>query len=227
MTLPINLPTALRLALTSNLEIAQAREIVNQARARQQSAQVAVLPNLNLGSTYNQHEGNISKTEGNIIKANRDSLFTGGGPSLAFHTADAIFLPLVARQITASTLAASQRVANDTLLQVAETYFNVLRSRRRIARINETLGFLTSDRPSPARAQSKGMSGLRSKSCVARTSLSRPLRIGTSPRPNWPDCCGSILLRRWSHSRIFITRCRCPVKLGRIVPWRSWSPWRS
>src|SRR5260370_4211607 len=65
-TLPINLPTALRLAMTSNLDIAQAREIVNQARARQQAANVVALPNFNLGSAYNHHEGNISKTEGNI-----------------------------------------------------------------------------------------------------------------------------------------------------------------
>jgi outer membrane protein TolC len=155
--LPINFPTALRLATTSNLDIAQARQVVNQARARQQAADVAVLPNFNLGSAYNQHEGNISKTEGNIIKANRDSLFTGGGPSLQFQAADAIFLPLVARQVTAATEAGRQRVTNETLQIVADTYFNVLRARRRIARVSETLEFLTSERPAPARANSKGM----------------------------------------------------------------------
>src|SRR5262249_50608836 len=122
-----------------------------------QAADVTVLPNFNLGSAYNQHEGNISKTEGNIIKANRDSLFTGGGPSLNFQTTDAIFLPLVARQIAAASQAGQPRVPNNSLLLVAEAYFNVLRARRRIARINETLEFLTSERPAPARAQSKGM----------------------------------------------------------------------
>src|SRR5207249_8765471 len=156
-SLPINFPTALRLALTSNLDIAQAREIVNQARARQQAADVAVLPNFNLGSAYNHHEGNIQKTEGNIIKANRDSLFAGGGPSLAIQLTDAIFLPLVARQIAVATQAGLERVNNDTLRLVAEAYFNVLRARRRIARINETLDFLTSEQPAAARGQSKGM----------------------------------------------------------------------
>jgi outer membrane protein TolC len=135
----------LRLAQTSNLDIAQAREAVNQARARQQSADVATLPNLNLGSAYNHHEGNIQKTEGNIIKANRDSLFAGGGPSLAWSATDAIFLPLVARQLTAATAAGLQRVNNDTLLLVADSYFSVLRARRRLARVGETLTYLTSE----------------------------------------------------------------------------------
>jgi outer membrane protein TolC len=156
-SLPIDFPTALRLTLTSNLDIAQAREVVNQARARQQAADVTALPNFNLGSAYNQHEGNISKTEGNIIKANRDSLFVGGGPSLLFQTTDAIFLPLVARQLSAATQAGRQRITNDTLLLVADAYFNVLRARRRMARIGETLEFLTSERPAVARGQSKGM----------------------------------------------------------------------
>jgi outer membrane protein TolC len=156
-SLPIDFRTAMRLTLTSNLDIAQAREVVNQARARQLAAEVTVLPNFNLGSEYTQHEGNISKTEGNIIKANKDALFVGGGPSLTFQTADAIFLRLAAQQITAATQAGRQRVTNNTLLQVASAYFSVLRARRRIARVNETLEFLTSEQRSPSRAGSKGM----------------------------------------------------------------------
>jgi outer membrane protein TolC len=155
--LPINFPTALRLATTSNLDIAQARQVVNQTRALQQAADVAILPNFNLGSAYNQHEGNISKTEGNIEKVNRLSLFTGGGPSLQFSAADAIFVPLVARQATAASRAARQRVTNDTLQTVADTYFNVLRARRRLARAGETLEFLTSERRVPSRANAKGL----------------------------------------------------------------------
>jgi outer membrane protein TolC len=156
-SLPINFPTALRLTMTSNLDIARARQVVDQARARQLGADVAILPNFNLGSEYIHHEGNISKTEGNIEKVNRDSLFTGGGPTLVFQAADALFLPLVARQVTLATQAGRQRVTNDTLLAVAEAYFSVLRARRRIARVSETLEFLTSEQPAPSRGGSKGM----------------------------------------------------------------------
>src|SRR5260370_6094611 len=154
---PIALPAALRLAETANLDIAIAREIINQAQAAVQRAQVAVLPNFNLGSTYTKHEGTIAKTEGNIIFTNKDALFLGGGPSLAFGVADALFAPLVARQALVATQAGLRRVNNDTLLAVADAYFAVLRARRRLARVEEVLDYLTSEQPSKLRASSKGL----------------------------------------------------------------------
>ncbi len=154
---PINLPTALRLALTSNLEIAQARELVAQASARLDRARVALLPNFNIGSAYNHHEGNIQKTEGNIEKVNRDSLFVGGGPSLTFSTTEALFGALAARQLTAAVVAGRRRVDQETLLAVADAYLNVLRARRRVARVRETLEQLLSEQPHPLRAGSRGM----------------------------------------------------------------------
>jgi outer membrane protein TolC len=154
---PIDLPTALRLAQTSNLDIAQAREAVNRAQAALQRAEVAILPNFDLSSLYNHHEGNTAKTEGNVIKVNKDSLWVRGGPSVAFQTTEAIFGPLAARQVTVATRAGLQRVNNDILLAVADAYEAVLRARRRIARINETLEQLVADRPDPLRAQSRGL----------------------------------------------------------------------
>jgi outer membrane protein TolC len=154
---PVNLPAALRLALTANLDIAQAREAVNAARAVLLRAKVGWLPNATLGSTYTRHDGNIAKTEGNIIKANKDALFVGGGPSLAYSLTDVIFAPLVAEQALSATQAGLQRVNHTTLLAVANAYFNVLQARRRLARIDETLDYLTSDRPSPLRAGAKGL----------------------------------------------------------------------
>jgi outer membrane protein TolC len=155
--LPINLGAALRLAGTNNLDIAQAREVVNQAQALFERARVQLLPSLNLGSTYSSHEGNISKTEGNIIKANRDSLFVGGGPSITVGLADALLAPLVAQQTRTATQAGLRRVHNDTLLAVAEAYFAVLRARRRLARVEATLDLLVSNQPAAARGGSKGL----------------------------------------------------------------------
>jgi outer membrane protein TolC len=154
---PINLPAALRLALTVNLDIGQAREAVNAARAAMQRAKVSFLPNANIGSTYTRHDGNIAKTEGNIIKANKDSLFVGGGPSLSYALTDVLFAPLVAEQVFLSTQAGFQRVSNTTLLAVADAYFNVLLARRRLAGIEETLDHLTSTQPSPLRAGGRGL----------------------------------------------------------------------
>jgi len=154
---PIDLATALRLAGTNNLDISQAREVVNIAGLQLDKAKLLVLPTLNMGSTYTEHEGRIAKTEGNIIVANKDALFVGLGPSLNLSFADAIFAPLVARQVSAATQAGLRRVQNDTLLAVAETYFTVLRARRKIARVDVTLEYLTSDKASPIRAGSKGL----------------------------------------------------------------------
>jgi outer membrane protein TolC len=154
---PVSLLTALRLGLTTNLDIAQARETVNQAQARLDKARVSLLPNFNLGSQYLHHEGNIQKTEGNIIKVNKDSLFVGGGPSLTFQTAEALYGPLVALQVERGTEAGLGRVTDETLLAVANAYFNVLLARRRLARIEETLDFLTSERTSTLRGGARGL----------------------------------------------------------------------
>src|ERR1019366_4950614 len=155
--LPIDLGTALRLARTSNLDIGQAREVVGQSRLQLQAAYAQILPTLNMGSTYTHHEGKIQKTEGNIINANRDSLFVGLGPSMSLNFADAIFAPLVARQNNAATQAGWRRVQNDTLAAVAEAYFTVLRARRKLARVDVALEYLTADEPSPIRSGSKGL----------------------------------------------------------------------
>lgn len=157
MAAPITLAAALQLAEAGNLDIAQAREVVAQAQAALLRAQVQVLPNLALGSNYVNHQGQIQKTEGNVITVNRDSLFVGGGPTLAFQTTDALFGPHVARALTDATRANAQRVNNDTMLSVIEAYSSVQFARRRLARADDTLDFLTSEEPSPARAKSKGL----------------------------------------------------------------------
>lgn len=154
---PITLPTALRLALIANLDVAQARQVVAQAQAALLQARVIAIPNLNGGSQYVHHEGTIQKTEGNIIFVNRDSLFVGFGPSLSFQTVEAIYSPLIATQLANATRAGLQRVSNDTLLAVTDAYLAVLRARRRLARLGETLDYLESERPSPSRAQSIGL----------------------------------------------------------------------
>jgi len=154
---PITLAAALEIALAANLDIAQARAAVDQARAALLRARTLGLPNLALGSTYTHHEGQIQKTEGNIITANKDSLFVGGGPTMSFQTVDALLGPLVAHQLRDAAEAAFRRTNNNTLLAVADAYFNVQRARRRLARIDDTLDFLTSDRPTAMRGGLKGL----------------------------------------------------------------------
>jgi outer membrane protein TolC len=153
----ITLLDALRVASLSNLDIAQARQVVEQARAGRLRADSQILPNLNLGSTYVTHQGQIQRTEGNVINVNRQSLFVGGGPQLVFGLSDALFQPRVADNVLLATRAGARRVTNDTLLAVADAYFAVLRARRRVARIDETLSNLLSEQPAEWRDNSKGL----------------------------------------------------------------------
>ena len=53
----------------------------------------------------------------------------GVGPSMVFAVTDAIFEPLAAHQVVQARTAALQTVTNDTILFVAEAYFNVQQAR--------------------------------------------------------------------------------------------------
>jgi outer membrane protein TolC len=123
---PIDLPTALRLANASNLDVALARERINASYARVEGAEALWLPNLNAGTAYQLHEGTIQRAAGDILDVRRSSLFVGGGPTLAVDVADAIFEPLVTQQLHCADSFAAEATTHNTLLRVAEDYLNLL-----------------------------------------------------------------------------------------------------
>jgi outer membrane protein TolC len=154
--LPIDLPTALRLAGANHLQIAVAAERVRQAQARLEGAKALWLPTLDAGVDYNRHEGQIQDTSGSVIDVTRSSLFVGGGPklgtdslnggnngpsrlSLGVPLADALFAPLVERQTIRATAAAQAATFNDSLLEVAVTYLDLLRAQGRVTVAREAV----------------------------------------------------------------------------------------
>jgi outer membrane protein TolC len=147
---------ALRLASLSNLDIALARQVVEQAQAGRELARVIWLPNINVGSTYVDHEGRIQQANGNILDVNRNSLFVGGGPSITLGLNELLFTPPIARRIFQAAEGAQGRVTNDTMLAVSESYFNILRALRHVARVEQTLLYLTSEQTLPL-TNSKGL----------------------------------------------------------------------
>lgn len=143
---PIDLGTALALADSANPQIRLARERIRQALAQQQQASVLWLPSLRAGVTWSRHDGTLQETVGRVLEVDRNSLEAGLGaaafgagppmlPGLSadFHLADAIFLPLAARQATAGRRAASAAVTNDVLLAVAVAYLDLLRAYQEIS----------------------------------------------------------------------------------------------
>jgi outer membrane protein TolC len=138
---PIDLFSALRLAGVQNSQILLAQQRVLEAVALRQLAAAQFLPTLNAGSHFDSHQGVLQNSHGEIISVNRDSLYVGAG---AFATgtstvtipgvvltgivSDAIFNYLISRQEINRRQFESAAVSQDTLLDVALTYIELVRA---------------------------------------------------------------------------------------------------
>jgi outer membrane protein TolC len=131
--LPINLPTALKLAGARPLDIAAAAARIRLAAAELRQAQVLWLPTVYLGADYFRHDGQLQDVAGNVFGTSKTSVMFGAGPFAVFAISDAIFAPLAARQVLRAREATLQTARNDTLLAVAEAYFNVQQARGDLA----------------------------------------------------------------------------------------------
>jgi len=137
--LPINLPTALTLAHAQPLDIALASERVRLAAAQLDRAKVLWLPSLSWGVDYFRHDGRIQDTPGVIMDTSKSSFMAGVAPTAVFQIGDAIFEPLAARQVLRARQADVEAAANDSLLAVAEAYFNVQQARGELAGADDAM----------------------------------------------------------------------------------------
>ncbi|MDA1052399.1 MAG: TolC family protein [Planctomycetota bacterium] len=155
-TYPLDLPTALGLAGANNLQIAFAAERVQQAVARLDQADVLWVPSINAGVIYNNHAGRIQATEGDVIEVSRNSLYVGAGagfgnaplnggssgPARLFvdlPLVDVLFEPLAARQVVRASEANQATTFNDTLLQVAAGYLELVRAHSQVSIAQEAV----------------------------------------------------------------------------------------
>jgi outer membrane protein TolC len=132
--LPINLATALRLADARPLIVAAAQASVWVAEAQLTRARVLWVPQLNLGADYIRHDGGGPDFNKGIITAPSVNFFYGGGgmwQNVAL--TDALFQPLVARQVLNARQWDIQTAKNDALLMTANAYFSVHQYRGRYA----------------------------------------------------------------------------------------------
>jgi outer membrane protein TolC len=137
----IDLSSALRLAGVRNLEIVVAQQRVEAAVAGQQMAAAQILPNLNAGSSYDAHTGELMTGNGALLSVDRSALYVGAGavavgsgppqvPGLQYNVniSAAIFNYLVSRQNTNRSRFDRQAVDNTVLLNVAVGYAELLRA---------------------------------------------------------------------------------------------------
>jgi outer membrane protein TolC len=137
--LPINLPTALQLSGARPLDIALASQRIQVALAGLDRARVLWLPTLYLGADYYRHDGQLQDVAGNIFGTSKSSLMLGAGPSAVFAVTDAIYSPLVERQVVRARQADMQTAMNDSMLSVAEAYLNVQQARGELAGAEDAL----------------------------------------------------------------------------------------
>jgi outer membrane protein TolC len=151
-TMPIDLPTALKLGNARNFQIALAKARVRQAAAELRRKEYLLIPTLSVGASWHHSEGRLQESSGRIREVNRSSAFFGGGAgavgagpimqpglSLTANLADLYFAPLAARQNHAAMKAASEAAANQVALQIAAAYFDLARARAGVAVAGETL----------------------------------------------------------------------------------------
>ena len=128
---PINLATALRLADARPLIVAAAQAKVWLAEADLTQAKVLWLPQINIGFDFLhvRHDGDARPRLQQRVSSPRPSytnfFYGGGGLTAYFATTDAIYQPLVARQVLNSRHMDIQSAKNDALLQTADAYFMV------------------------------------------------------------------------------------------------------
>jgi outer membrane protein TolC len=140
-TTPIDLSSALQLAGVRNLAIVAAQQRVEAAVANQQLAAAQILPNLNAGSNYDAHTGELITPTGALLAVNRSALYLGAGTSAVsggtvqipgvqynIKLSTAIFGYLVSRQIANQSRFERQAVDNTVLLNVAVGYAELLRA---------------------------------------------------------------------------------------------------
>jgi outer membrane protein TolC len=140
-TRPIDLDSAFRLAGVRNPEVLLARERITEAAARRQLAAAQILPNINAGTNYDDHTGNLQRSTGAILSVDRQALYLGAGagavgagtvpiPGIVWNmqVSDTIYNYLIGRQAVAAQAFAAEATRNNVLLQVAVAYEELLRA---------------------------------------------------------------------------------------------------
>ncbi|MCE9524635.1 MAG: TolC family protein [Planctomycetales bacterium] len=144
--MPIDLASALAMTDGQNPQVAFARERIAEAEAQLSRARAMWLPSIRGGVNYNKHEGQIQEVAGRIINTSRNSLYSGlganavgaGSPAVPgllaqFHLTDAIHQPRIAASEVAARTFAAQAQANDSTLQTALAYLDLLRAEQDVA----------------------------------------------------------------------------------------------
>jgi outer membrane protein TolC len=152
LIVPITLSTALAVTAGQNPQVNFARQQIAEAFAQLEAAEVLWVPSIRAGFNYHKHEGRIQDVAGEVIDTSRGAIYSGlgamavgaGSPAVPglmmnFHISDAIFAPRIAEQSLGARQQASRAVTNDSLLETALAYVDLLEAAQTRTVAEETL----------------------------------------------------------------------------------------
>lgn len=122
---PISLDTVLHLAEDQNLQVAQARQRVNEAVAQQDLA-CRWLPDLYIGTAYYRHEGGIQLEDGPLIHSSTGAILSGVDLHGIFDPRDIAYKQVSAERRALQQKSELSRITSETLLDAANTYIDLL-----------------------------------------------------------------------------------------------------
>ena len=136
---PIDLPTVLRLAGAQNVDVKIAEEKLNEARAAEESTQMAFFPWVVAGAGYKAHNGAIQNVEGEIISTDKQAYSVGPTIGIQLELGDALYKRLAAKQLTKAAEHGADAQRRQSVLEAAETYFDLCKAQSNADVANEAL----------------------------------------------------------------------------------------
>ena len=127
--LPLGLDTVLRLAEDKNGQIQIARAKLEEARAGQDLARTAWLPQIYVGTSYYRHEGGIQDFQGNLVHSSYGSMFAGLELRGRLDPRDAAFAQVEAERKLWQQKGELSKLTSENLLDAASTYIDFLAAR--------------------------------------------------------------------------------------------------
>ena len=127
---PIDLPTALRLAGTQNLDIQIAREHLKEAQANRASALEQFFPWIAPGVAYHRRDGVAQAVPSGVISdAHFQSYSPGAALTAQLALGDAIYNSLAAKQLVKASGEALETQRQDSILSAAQGYFDLAKAK--------------------------------------------------------------------------------------------------
>ncbi|MBI1918266.1 MAG: TolC family protein [Planctomycetes bacterium] len=136
--LPVDLDTVLHLAEEQNVQIALAREKLNESHAEKDLADLSWLPNIHAGLAFYRHEGGIQNEDGTLQRSSTGALFPGLDVAARFDPRETAYQRINAERKVWQQKGELSRITSETLLEAAETYVDLLTARTSEAILRRT-----------------------------------------------------------------------------------------